>query len=120
MINQTNSDANDGSSKDEKSNEHPIENLSKDDDSKGNKSIKEEKTSYKNQLYRKEVPCYMPYPLYNGKKVPTWFHQWKTREERSNKLKELFKKLNSFDFVTKFPKKLVLRNNSLLGLLSKL
>ena len=75
MINQTNSDANDGSSKDEKSNEHPIENSSKDDDSKGNKTIKEEKTSYKNKIKNKDVPKFMPYPLHHGKKVPTWFHQ---------------------------------------------
>ena len=94
MINQTDEEG-----------EIPNEHSSKDDNSKGiqNKN-KEEKTSYKSQLKNHEVPNYLPYPYHKGKKVATWFHQWKSREERVNTLIELFKKLNSFDFKKNFPK----------------
>ena len=105
MINQTNEQGKpDESSKDDESNKIPIENSSKDDTSKGKIITKEEKTSYKNSRKLNPGPNHLPYPTWKGKKVPSWFHQWKTREERVKKLKELFTELNKFDFTRKFPK----------------
>ena len=61
------------------------------------------KPSYKQLQKNIPQPKILPYPIRSGKKIPYWFHQWKTRDERMKMLKELFMKLNKFDFKENFP-----------------
>ena len=61
------------------------------------------KPSYKQLQKNIPQPKFLPYPIRNGKKLPYWFHQWKTRENRSKMLKQLFTKLNQFDLKENFP-----------------